>query len=1665
MGTHMYTHVFNNAFEQARGALNGKNAPAIEQAILGMVHLSTLTTSFQVVTYLTSVISVYCDGELARYALAALSKLFAVQIAEQAGDEHPCHDGFSAFCDGLRIVKSSELVKRLRRVLTMCFFGVLGKEKATVAKDSGVWKRLLHDKEVTSYDALDMMEEIVSAVRVAWDISLECIAARSFGPLLGREVNIVQLESEFAFVKAHMPYYLNGTLERITDTSGLRVTEEEFVGRVRELDQRLSQVHRLTRNPSERLIVTRMLASARTWQCQVNEFVSQEVTRLEPFSIKLDGSTGVGKTSMAAKIVRDVLKIAGKPHGDKNIAFMDPCANFADTVFNHTTGIIMDDVSNIKPIFAKTEELINIIQIGNTAKTPVNKADLSDKGTVFYNPSVFLISTNVPKLHALEKSEEPSAILRRFPYHILVEPAPGYGTSVRIPNFGDTLNMLDPSKITGAPGEFVQMFTVKRWVPRAREQGQANADTGELLNYEGAVGLNYSQLMQFLHPRIVAHYASQRRYRATMKEDQDAPLCAHGWTTSSHCHLCQQPGLQEQAGPGLAQLVRGISRLRGLRPAVPQPDLCVDCGRPLDGRPVCIYCHPAEEVAAPVVVQERVRELDEEPEVVVFRPRRASLREQLVMAKCWVSRRLDEAQFADAVVPPSFVQMLQIVTGGAWDMERAFMRNPTLFFTAIFFVAPAMVGLATQLLFSVSGLGGVVSATTSFGVACGTALRASTAAVAWVKSRIAGRTLPEIQRQMKELAQEHFGRVLCAIVGALVVCVAAKRLLGRSARSPPQGGGDAFPTGAVCRTCQHSMEPGFDFAPQGGAESALADDVFAVPDPRVRENVWERRKLVTAFDPGGTVRTMTHEQIVARVMRQLYVVVFSYASGKFTTTYGLMVATNLALFPAHNVYRQDGTMSPITEVTFRRTSGECGPIFKCRIDATTVVRLAGDMVLCHTGTGGTQHDLRELLPTALPDAGVRLPLKEYRRSFITHEIEECGFLSTVERQTSRQYGWEYLAYVHLRPEPTFHGLCGAVLMSQQRYPSIVALHTMGDGHHAIACCLLRSDVDAAFERLRCTGTHRGPVIEKVSTVLHTPPGLDARAEIAPLAENSVLREAPDAAPFEAIGTLANYSQVRARSNLQESSISAFVAEVCGEPRKHGPPCNINKATVEKAKIGQLGAAQMPPKIMLLAQIDLKDEWKVVAGVVRPYFKPLTERESCSGIIGSSSVRRVRMSTAAGFPLNGDKEQCVMRDPTPNAPDSLILRPEVRAEIEELRCKMRKLHRVNWVFKGSHKDEPTKFTKLKVRVFEGTPFTMLFLLRQYFAPVMRIFATFPLETESAVGINANGMDWHKLAADLEEYGSGRVLEGDWKHFDTSLVYQEMMAVFTIWIELAQESGGYSEDDINIMWVLAEEVSRHYSVLRGDVALFEGANPSGQALTVYLNNGVNALRMRAFFYACAPDDVESIALWRPDRESLGGVTLPSDARAHLEPLRAGLSGRFRDYAHAIFYGDDALIAPHPSTQQWFTQYALAEWFAEQGKDFTSTQKGPFEEAFTPLSRASFLKRGFRMEPSVGHVVGPLEMDSIYKSLHVWPKKLVDTQEVHAAEVIAQACRELFNHGEEVFRSRAQQLAIVAELCGAAPFMDDWHFSWDQQVVRWKAAAMVEVNNFGTPLLLEV
>ena len=782
-------------------------------------------------------------------------------------------------------------------------------------------------------------------------------------------------------------------------------------------------------------------------------------------------------------------------------------------------------------------------------------------------------------------------------------------------------------------------------------------------------------------------------------------------------------------------------------------------------------------------------------------------------------------------------------------------------------------------------------------------------------------------------------------------------------------------------------------------------DPQSVEDIRQRDsevNPWKtiERSRIVSISPASTVATHDMEKIVAG--NTVYIS-FDGKNGNRLCMNGLFIKSNFLLLPRHFL----GETSGLVKLSCRREKGENGVTFDVLFDRTVVVEHPTDDLLIVYVTGSPSFkDLVKYLHVGTGFSGeVRLLHRNIDGVIIGRNSR--SMFGEIQNQECKSKGFMY----HLQ-DSTFKGLCGAALISMSVSKGLLGIHV--GGKYSIGGAVWISQ-DFIRESITLLEKRPGVIsLPSAGTLLSNQYGIDIAVsnEIHP---KSPLNFLQDGANVEFLCSTIGRSTPH--SKVEPTEISLIVEEVCGQGNIWGKP----KFGPPYWKPWQETLVYLVDPVLGFERKNL--EWAVLDYSIPllqkiresnfDWLRPLNDDETVCGIDSLRFIDAMRMSTSLGFPLSGPKDRFILEVGESETHQCLRkLDQRFWDEFERMKCVYRQGERAYPIFKASLKDEPTKLSKDKVRVFEAAPIALQLGIRKYFLPIARFLSLHSVLTECAVGVNAHGPEWHELATHMTKFGENRILAGDYSKYDLRLSQQITIAVFDVLISLARESGNYSEDDLLIMKGIAADVVNPLVAYNGDLIMLFGSNPSGQNITVYLNSLANSLIVRCGFYSIVWPQV-----W---------YSLP----------------KFRDVAAIMTYGDD-LKGSVKKGYDFFNHVTLANWLKERGVVFTMPDKESVPVPYMCDSDADFLKRKNRFDDDLNMYVGMLDEMSIYKSLHAVLKSKAVTNREQCMDNIEGAMREWFFYGKEKYEEMRGKMCLVAEKAHMViPFLDT---SYDDLMVQ--------------------
>lgn len=782
-------------------------------------------------------------------------------------------------------------------------------------------------------------------------------------------------------------------------------------------------------------------------------------------------------------------------------------------------------------------------------------------------------------------------------------------------------------------------------------------------------------------------------------------------------------------------------------------------------------------------------------------------------------------------------------------------------------------------------------------------------------------------------------------------------------------------------------------------------------------------------NPGITKTVGANQEMVNRVFKNQFTM--AYSVGDVNRHCNVMaIKTGYFLMPKHMVPKEP------TEIKMERA----GFSIRCIVDPTRV-STHGDLAMFYVPNSPPVKTLLDYFST------------DYERRTVPSTMvftQRDGSLVTDRTLWTFTVGVfngvEYFngSYYRLTMN-TFGGLCMATFFSEGVHKHIMGFHLGGRNGTPDGCAMavVKGELTGMIAEVQALSkTHID--MPQGSDVIDTHLGKKFSVD-GELHFKSPINYIPEDAAIECYGNVTGRSTYN--STVIETPISKVVEEVTGQPNVWGAPKFKNPIVKENGRVDNqewkpwyeslqyscnpsIGfAASHVDRAMEDYLIDLKDVFNNNAEFWKTDIVPLSDVEIVSGINGKRFIDAMKAGTSIGYPLGGPKLphfEYLEPEDFDNISEPKIFSPIIMEAYEQAMDNWANGQMNNLIFGSALKDEPTKLSKDKVRVFQSAPVILQMGIRKYFLPIARFLSMNPLVAECGVGINSAGPEWEQLADHMRKFGTDRIIAGDYSKYDLRMPAQMTQAAFAVMKEIASWTGNYTARDFRIMDSIIYEVTCPLVAFNGDLLRLLGTNPSGQNMTVYINSIVNALLHRLGFFNSYPT-----------QESFGieGAKLRK---------QLGRDIRFRDIVSLATYGDDAKGSVMTGFDE-FNHISFAKFLADNDMKFTMPDKESDPVAFMDDDRADFLKRKNRFDEDLGHTVGMLEEASIFKSLHSILKSKAVTPEEVSAQNIDGALREWFYHGRDVFEMRRAQMKEVAQRTGMLCRTLEQDF--DDRVAEWK------------------
>jgi hypothetical protein len=653
-----------------------------------------------------------------------------------------------------------------------------------------------------------------------------------------------------------------------------------------------------------------------------------------------------------------------------------------------------------------------------------------------------------------------------------------------------------------------------------------------------------------------------------------------------------------------------------------------------------------------------------------------------------------------------------------------------------------------------------------------------------------------------------------------------------------------------------------------------------------------------------------------------------------------------------------------------------------------------------------RRDLRKLIPlygSRINGPGVMITRQADGSNEYSHSVRS----TLVTDKFVDQFNMNMDLIVSQFENDTKVGMCGSPVVVQMPHGTVLCgVHVLGGQDKMGVCVYLHKEILSSAETFFSV-----PIIDSVSPDLHD-------YQLNKLINQKCVARFIDKGSVEVYGSLTGF-KAEPKSSAIRTKMNPYLvskgwkndygpAPLKGYmPLRHALLPMVKKDFIFKEDVLHKCAEHFLNEILSGLPSDQKVELQ----------NPYSLKVAVNGMPGLKYVDSMNFSTSAGFPYNKSKTNYITRLPSDDVWQHPVKLDEVITnDVQKIWDRMTSCQRSGIVFMQHLKDEVLPLRKVeakKARVFMGGPFGWSVAVRMALLPFIRIMQKNKYLFECAPGMNATSIEWTRLHHYLASFGD-RAIAGDFKFFDKNMGALVILQAFWIIYELHKRCGA-SQDHLNAIWSIAEDVAFAFCNFNGDLMQFFGSNPSGHPLTVIINCLVNSLYMRYCFSELSPK---------------------------------GDSASFREVVRLITYGDDNAMT---SKVDWFNHTAIADVLANVGIEYTMADKEAESKPFISLSEISFLKRTFVWSDILNAYCAVLDENSIKKSLLMCVPSKTICHEQQCVDIVRSAISEYFFYGREKFDEMTLFLKNMLNDCGLTPYIEHNTFeTWDNLVVRFEKAS---------------
>jgi hypothetical protein len=367
---------------------------------------------------------------------------FGEMMAAMSGDEN--QDDSPDWVTALRTMsrdwdtfQKSKLLKTGRQALIiLCSLGFCRTEKLDFSiKGLQVFEKIT-EKECENMDWSNIFSVILSITELLCVHGYQAYKYGDWRAMIYDDDELLPILQEVTECEKFCEWFELGQLQALAfmDEQALSKKLENCVSKITEL-------YKATNSPGGKRLLHDKLHKISMVHGKFVARLSQGGLRIAPFTVGLFGPSSVGKSPLATITIATCLRAMGVSAKDADIMCWNPRDKYMSTAHNAITGVIMNEMSQLKAQYVDIPDIAPYMQMADNVKFYANMAEVEKKGKVCPAPYCMVTTKNIKDNGATQFANEPLAVVRREHFIITV--------MVR-PEFQHRGGMLDSKKMRAA---------------------------------------------------------------------------------------------------------------------------------------------------------------------------------------------------------------------------------------------------------------------------------------------------------------------------------------------------------------------------------------------------------------------------------------------------------------------------------------------------------------------------------------------------------------------------------------------------------------------------------------------------------------------------------------------------------------------------------------------------------------------------------------------------------------------------------------------------------------------------------------------------------------------------------------------------------------------------------------------------------------------------------------------------------------------------------------------------------------------------------------------------------------------------------------------------------------------------------------------------------------